>query len=255
MASYPTKIRFYSAWFCPYAQRAWMVLNNLGCTYNLIESLVVDNTTQVYKKNSRLLEINQKGLVPTLEVFESEPLDINQIVDVNHKSPLVVVESIDVMKYLYEQAGRQVKETEMADANIINKAVCSPFYRCLIKQTLAEQLEGWNDLLLGLENFSKDIQDNKFYKSNSPNIVDFTLYPWVFRLYVLEKFRGFLDNDLLWVKQLSDWKQRMENEALGVAETLPDEDKLLKSYERYADASAKSLVGDAVRAGKEAHDI
>ena len=125
-----------------------------------------------------------------------------------------------------------------------------------VKQTLVEQLEGWNDLLSGLENFCKEIQNNNFFKSNYPNIVDFTLYPWVFRLYVLEQFRGFkLDHDLLWVKQLTDWKQRMENEVHGVAETLPDQDKLLKSYERYADASAKSLVGDAVRAGKEAHDI
>jgi len=47
----------------------------------------------------------------------------------------------------------------------------------------------------------------------------------------------------------------MEQEVTGVKETLPDKKELLKSYERYADASAKSLVGDAVRAGKEAHDI
>ena len=256
MVSHPAKIRFYSAWFCPYAQRAWMVLNNLGITYNLIESLEVDKSTQVYNKNTRLLEINKKGLVPTLEVFECEPSDVNQIVDVNQNQPLVVTESIDVMKYLYEHAGKTVNDIEITDANIINKAVCSPFYRCLMKQTKVEQLEGWNDLLLGLEQFCTDIREDKFFKSDSPNIVDFTLYPWAFRLYVLETFRGLkLDINLRWVKQFTDWQKRMEAEVKGVLETLPNKDLLLKSYKRYEDASAKSLVGDAVRAGKEAHDI
>ena len=256
MVSNPAKIRFYSAWFCPYAQRAWLVLNNLGMTYNLIESLEVDKSTQAYNKNKRLLEINKKGLVPTLEVFEYEPSDLNQIVDANQKPPLVITESIDVMKYLYEQVGKPVNDTEITDANIINKAVCSPFYRCLMKQTKAEQVEGWNDLVLGLERFCEDVRDDRFFKSDAPNIVDFTLYPWAFRLYVLEKFRGLkLDINLPWVKRFTNWQKRMETEVQGVLETIPNKDELLSSYERYADASAKSLVGDAVRGGKEAHDI
>ena len=252
----PAKLRLYSAWFCPYAQRAWMVVNNLRIEYNLIESLEIDKTTQGYKKNKRLLEINPKGLVPTLEVFDTEPTDHDQIVDCNGKPPMVVTESIDVMKFLFEFTGRGVDDKELEDANSINKAVCSPFYRCLIKQAQQEQVEGWNDLLLGLESFCDNIKDDKFYKSDCPNIVDFTLYPWAFRLYVLEEFRGFkLDLDLPWVKKYLHWKQRMEQEVTGVKDTLPDRKELLKSYERYADASAKSLVGDAVRAGKEAHDI
>lgn len=256
MALAPANLRLYSAWFCPYAQRAWMVVNNLKINYNLIESLEIDKTTQGYKKNERLLEINLKGLVPTLEVFASEPTNHDEIVDSNGKPPMVVTESIDVMKFLFEYTGRGVDNQELEDANSINKSVCSPFYRCLIKQVKEEQAEGWKDLLLGLENFCDNIKDNKFYKSDSPNIVDFTLYPWAFRLYVLEEFREFkLNSNLPWVEKYLNWKQRMEQEVTGVKETLPDKKELLKSYERYADASAKSLVGDAVRAGKEAHDI
>ena len=256
MAGIPTKVRLYSAWFCPYAQRAWMVINNLGIKYNLIESLEIDKTTQGYKKNQRLLEINPKGLVPTLEVFDDEPTDPAQIVDCNGKSPTIVVESIDVMKYLFENTGRRVNEKELEDADSINKAVCSPFYRCLIKQNKEEQVEGWNDLLLGLQHFCDNIKDDNFYKSDTPNIVDFTLFPWAYRLYVLEEFRGFkLDPELAWVKKYFNWKQKMEQEVTGVKDTLPDKTDLLESYERYANASAKSLVGDAVRAGKEAHDI
>ena len=256
MAAMPAKIRLYSAWFCPYAQRAWMVINNLGIKYNLIESLEIDKTTHGYNKNKRLLEINPKGLVPTLEVFESEPIDHSQTIDSNGTPPAIVVESIDVMKYLFEHTGRRVNEKELEDANAINKTVCSPFYRCLIKQNKEEQLGGWNDLLLGLESFCDNIKSDNFYKDDAPNIVDFTLYPWAFRLYVLKEFRGFeLDSDLPWVKKYLKWKQKMEQEVTGVKDTLPDKTDLLESYERYANASAKSLVGDAVRAGKEAHDI
>ena len=256
MSSKTAKIRFYSAWFCPYAQRAWMMLNNLAITYNLIESLEIDHATQGYKKNNRLLEINQKGLVPTLEVFESEPSDTIPNVDINQKPPRVVMESIDVMKFLYEYVGKLVGDAELRDANIVNKTVCSPYYRCLMKQVKEEQVKGWNDILYGLESFAEYIVDGKFYKSDTVNIVDFTLYPWACRLYILEEFRGFkLDQNLPWVKKFLDWKQRMESEVIGVKETLPDRDQLLKSYERYSDATAKSLVGNAVNAGKEAHDI
>ena len=51
------------------------------------------------------------------------------------------------------------------------------------------------------------------------------------------------------------FEKSSENEIEGIKETLPDKNKLLRSYERYADASAKSLVGQAVNAGKEAHEI
>ena len=252
----PTKIRLYSAWFCPYAQRAWAVLNNLKINYQLIESLEIDNETHGYKKNERLLEINPKGLVPTLEVFENAILDKKQFVDEENKSPRVVCESVDVMKFLYEYTGITVEDTEIKDANIANQNVCSPYYRCLMKQSYEEQIKGWNDLLIGLESFSDNILDGKYFKSEIPNIVDFTIFPWAFRLYVLEEFRGFkLDPNVPWVNKFSAWKKRMENEVQGVQNTLPDKIQLLKSYERYADASAKSLVGNAVNAGKEAHDI
>ena len=168
----------------------------------------------------------------------------------------MVIESIDVMKFLYQYTGKVVTASEISDANRANVLVCSPFYRCLMKQAKDEQIKAWNDLTSGLEQFVKDIEDSKFYKSNTANIVDFTVFPWAFRLYVLEEFRGFhLDQNLTWVQLFIGWKERMEKEVTGVKETLPDKSKLLQSYERYADATAKSLVGNAVNAGKEAHDI
>ena len=248
------KIHLYSAWFCPYAQRAWMAINHLEIEYTLVESLQFDKSL-AYKKNERLLQINPKGLVPTIEVFESDPL-LDENIDINGEKPNVVKESIDVVKFLFEYVKKPVTDAEVADANMVNETICSPFYRCLVRQIKEEQVEGWKSLTSGLESFVNDIKDGHFYKNDCPNIVDFTLYPWAFRLYVLETFRGFkLDSNLPWVEKFHEWMSRMENEVNGVKQTHPDKQDLLKSYERYANATAKSLVGDAVKSGREAHEI
>ncbi len=86
-------IQFFSAWFCPYAQRVWMTLNHLQVRYQLIEALTLDRSkeqleeAQGYLKHPRLLELNPKGLVPTLELETGD----------------VVFESIDAMKFLAER--------------------------------------------------------------------------------------------------------------------------------------------------------
>ena len=75
-------------------------------------------------KNKRLLEINPKGLVPTLEVFQSEEAE-----------PEVVVESILVMKWLYENCkGEQIEESMLEAAMEMDKLCCSPFYQVLMTQ-------------------------------------------------------------------------------------------------------------------------
>jgi hypothetical protein len=55
-------------------------------------------------------------------------------------------------------------------------------------------------------------------------------------------------------KDFVAWPAKME--ALpGVTSTLADRNDLLEIYQRYADGTANTKVGDAVRQGKEAHDI
>ena len=80
-----------------------------------------------YVKNKRLLEINPKGLVPTLEVFQSESSE--------EAKPEVVVESILVMKWLYENCkGEQIEESMLEAAMEMDKLCCSPFYQVLMTQ-------------------------------------------------------------------------------------------------------------------------
>jgi len=53
-------LEFFSAWFCPYAQRAWIALEHHGLKYNKVEGLLPDAPGQDfkgYKKHPRLLEL------------------------------------------------------------------------------------------------------------------------------------------------------------------------------------------------------
>ena len=55
-------------------------------------------------------------------------------------------------------------------------------------------------------------------------------------------------------EQLGEWL-RAALALPQVASTLPDKQKYLKHIGRYADASARSKVANAVRSGRAAHDL
>ena len=56
MSSKPT---LYSAWFCPFAQRAWMALEQKGVSYEYTE-------VDPYKKTPEFLAVCPRGMVPSI---------------------------------------------------------------------------------------------------------------------------------------------------------------------------------------------
>jgi glutathione S-transferase len=59
VTSHPLKL--YGAWFCPFVQRAWIVLHEKDIPYQYVE-------INPYHKAPELLALNPRGLVPTLAV-------------------------------------------------------------------------------------------------------------------------------------------------------------------------------------------
>lgn len=242
---------FYCAWFCPYAQRAWMVLKELGVEHKYVEALELEGDG--YVKNKRLLEINPKGLVPTLEVMSWSSSS-------EEPNTEIVCESILLIKWLYGNCkNEEIEPTLVEEAEEMDRLCCSPFYQVLMTQDAGEKRKAflkWGEE--GLAKFASGIVDGGFYKSDKVGIVDFTVYPWVHRLFVIEHFTDGelkLDPELEWARRLVAWKTRMDEKA-SVSETNADRKRLIEEgYRRYWKRTAKTLVGDAVRAGKEAHDI
>lgn len=247
------KTVLYSAYFCPYAQRVWACLNYFDIHYQLVESLG-SGLTPAYTKHPDLLRWNSKGLVPTLVTHYENQVDVK-------------CESIDILRALYSERYKE-REAEFsklyAEALEWNKRVCSPFYRVLMKPDEASRQRAWQDMVDGLSAFSdKLIVDEdtiSFYdyegkQDDEPSLVDFTVFPFVHRLYIIEHYRGFRlpDADPVVGDKIYRWQQRME--ALpAVADTLAERQSLIDVYLRYSDGSAQSKVGDAIRAGKEAHE-
>jgi len=234
-----------------------MALNHLSIPHELIESLTVDPVTEAYVKNPDLLRVNPKGLVPTLVVGHSP-------------SEIIKCESIDIVRDLFEESGTDKKKLEAwcDDSHLYNRLVSSPFYRVLMKQDKKEKEEGWADLLAGLNSFSEKLEWRdgsdgdraiSFYGSqhDSPCMVDFVVFPWVHRLYLLEHYCGYdlindVSNDVN--DKIRKWQSKMEMLEC-VKQTLAKKEDLIPVYRRYSDGTAKSQVGAAVRAGKDAHSI
>ena len=215
-----------------------MALNEFQMDYELTEALGSGREPS-YSKHPDLLKYNPKGLVPTLVFPDGR----------------VLCESIGILKEL----GKEV--TEKDDASLTsdhleaiewNRRICSPFYRVLMKPTAEEREQGWIDMSQGLAEFSEHLEE--FYDSKSPGLVDFAVFPFVHRLYILEHYKGFSLRSGNIKDSILAWQEKMESRP-AVAKTLANREELLAIYQRYADGTAKSQVGEAVRKGKEAHDV
>ena len=126
-------------------------------------------------------------------------------------------------------------------------------YQLLMKKGEKEREQATQSILDSLKSLFSDFESSSgpFFGGDSLNMVDIMLAPFAYRFHViLGHYRNFqipsqgsdeLVNYHRWYAALLD------ND--NFKKTLPDEQKLIESYQRYADGSATSLVGDAVRKG------
>lgn len=225
-------IKIYSAWFCPYAQRVWMTLEHYGIPHEYIEGMVVNDDQSPGQfgitKLKRLLELNPKGQVPTMELSSGvvdllrhththDPM-MNKIVQrsagpeeaITH----VLTESIECMKFIHAVAVREQQlqsssegetqtqsesfqnlipdETLLEDAIRYDQEICSSYYKILMSnKSMETQRDAIAHFIQHLKEFVSYIvpQNSGYYKSQtSPTIVDLTVVPWILRLFVLEHF-------------------------------------------------------------------
>jgi len=263
-------INFYSAWFCPYAQRAWITLEYHNIPYEYIESLSVKKNQSEgdhgYQKNPRLLKVNPRGLVPTLE-FTSEAFaamkDQGFTIQTVHNVAMLS-DSMICMRFLNSIAAEKDKQdlipraSLLSDAKRFNEKICSTFYEILMKASRDEQKLSFRNFTSSIAEFIDDVMDGGYYKSILPTIVDFTVIPWLLRFPILKHYRPMFKFEEsmseMRYKKLLDYIRRMK-ELSAVRNTLwKDEKAILRVYERYADGTAESQVGQAIRNGRQAHN-
>mmetsp|Transcript_20229 Transcript_20229/g.36687 ORF Transcript_20229/g.36687 Transcript_20229/m.36687 type:complete len:264 (+) Transcript_20229:53-844(+) len=251
-------LEFFSAWFCPYAQRAWIALEHHGLKYQKVEGLLPDapgDDFAGYKKHPRLLELNPKGLVPTLcegsgssPVFESA----------------VCVEYVDELASKSGTAAASLlpgSPSERAalrlEADWVNKNLCSPFYVVLVSKSLEDRKAAFDKIVASLDDLEARAK-LPFLIGDVMTAVDVSFIPWAHRIFtckILETYRGSdFAIDLSKRPKLTQWLERVL--ALpSVKATLAETSALVPVYKRYADGTAKSKVADAVRQGKAADTV
>lgn len=253
-ADHPLKL--YGSWFCPFVQRAWIVLEEKKTPYQYLE-------INPYSKDPAFLALNPRGLVPTLAVPPDE--------HGNPRKPLY--DSTVLAEYLDEAFGDTTKHgPRLLPADPYERARC----RLWIDHVNTRIVPAWyrfiqhnpfdtgglaaarSDFLEQLRMLVREMDDTvPYFLGEDFSLVDAMLVPWAVRLFVIDHYKpggvglpepehgGPDEQD--WVR----WRVWFDavHERKSVMETMSDTASYIEVYKRYADNTTNSLVGQATRKG------
>lgn len=248
------RVRFLSAWFCPFAHRTHIALSHCKVPFDFVDSLgwFEKHGEWHHWKSEELIAANPQGTVPTLitpgkpPVFES----------------IVSVELVDTLAQRMDPLTPPLLPEDPWDraqcriaAENVNKKLCSPYYSILVKRDDESRRQAFDGLLESLREFGAQLKGPLFL-GNEPTLVDIVLLPHAFRYYVLAHYRGpefAIPTDDPTLAPFHRWLGFMTS-LPSVQETLPDKERYIEHVRKYADATARSQVANAVREGRAAHE-
>ncbi|KAK6356863.1 hypothetical protein TWF718_001203 [Orbilia javanica] len=241
-------LKIYAGWFCPFVQRALLVLHLKNIPFQYIE-------VNPYHKPKSLLDLNPRGLVPTLVVPTAD----------GSQKPLI--ESSVICEYLDEVYSDATKygprllpedPYERARARIwiqfIGSNIVPSFHRWLQFQGDDAQ-KGREEYLANLKKFAEQLDPvGPFWLGKEPSLPDVILAPWVDRAWIFDEFKGnggnwptAKDGEVWarWEKYVSAVKGLQ-----ALKDTTSDKEHYLPLYKRYADNVAQSEAAKAIRDGR-----
>ena len=233
-----TTPQLYCAWFCPFAQRAWIALEHKGVKYDYVEQ-------DPYNKTPEWLAINPRGLVPAIiykgkVVYESS----------------VCIEYVDEL-YPTEDPSKSLLPKDPFErayarmwSDIITKKIVTFYYRLLMNQVPAEQQKLKEDILKNMRDVQSAMStEGPFFQGANFGMVDIMLAPYAQRFSnVMKHFRDFDIPANPEFQRYHDWWRAVQ-QVRSFQATVQPSDKLIESYDRYATGRAKTQVADAVRQG------
>lgn len=234
-----------SAWFCPYAQRAWMAME-IKCPgqFKVTEALKITSSDGVYAKDSLdriplLKESNPLGLVPV-------------IIDRRSGKPTSICDSLICVEYIDEVYGDKNDTNKLlpggpaqrAEArmwsNRLNDDIATTFYGLLLKQNKADQEKAANKMLSAVKDFCQSCKGPFFY-GDEISIVDITIAPWLVGARmeaVLKHYRNFEVPSTEEYSKYFQWRDSVSKHPAFVATASTDFEAVTTVYRRYADGTA-----------------
>lgn len=171
------KLRLYSMKFCPFAQRAHLILNAKGIPHHVIYINLVD-------KPDWYFNMNPLGKVPALEVapntFIYESLIVCEFLD--EKYPDVPILPKDPLARAHDKI-------------LVERfnAVISPMYKLYVSPTGPEGAHGaLYEFVVALDTFEDELKKRgtPFFGGKKPGFVDYMIWPWCERAAMLEVLGG-----------------------------------------------------------------
>lgn len=174
-------LKLYSGWFCPFVQRAWITLQEKRIPYQYIE-------INPYHKEKSFLDLNPRGLVPTLRVpfgtscTEAKPL----------YESTVICEYLDEAYADTSKFGKPLfpeDPYERARARIwvdfVGSRVVPAFYR-MLQHTPDKSYsveEARKELLGHMKTIVQEADpEGPFFLGQEMSMVDVSIAPWMLRL-------------------------------------------------------------------------
>ncbi|EME40095.1 hypothetical protein DOTSEDRAFT_179032 [Dothistroma septosporum NZE10] len=233
-------LKLYSGWFCPFVQRVWTVLEEKNIPYQYIE-------VNPYNKPKSLLDLNPRGLVPTLQ-YDNKPLFESTVV-------------CEFLEEAYPDHGPHLLPKDPYDrartriwTDFCTSRIIPAFHRFLQFQPMSdtEGLGRVREEFLGKwKELTKEMDPTgPFFFGEEPSLIDFVIAPWVVRLWIFDHFKEGLDmgKGQEW-NRLRVWMTALE-ERPSIKNTTSEREHYLPIYQRYADDKAQSELAKATRSGR-----
>jgi len=255
----------FCSWFCPYAQRVWIALEEKGVPFRYVEINPYEDALApgAYTKTALSLEekrrrypdfvaASPRGLVPALCHAAEEAV--------------TVCDSMVMLEYVDEawEHAPLLPETPAERARVrywsvfANEKIIPFYYRLLMARDEPARAAAAESLRSGLVTWAGAMAkegDGPYFLGPTFSYADLMLFPWVERLYTVARaYRGFelippADAPRDELVRLHSWYHACRARP-SVARTLADEKQLIANYAGYADDTATSDVAKRFRTTK-----
>ena len=266
-------LTLYATWFCPYAQRAWIALEEAGAAYHWAEVKPylanADGTdsknpkplSQKAAENPDFVAASPKGLVPALVHRSAVEVKSDGVKALGTGCPFQQVtrvhESMDCVDYVDRVlcAGRlRSGDALLRHANhVVDTQITPHFYRLLMERGAAERAaaalalcEGllqWADARPSASRADGGWSEGPYFLGDTFSAADIALAPWFpQRLdWIAGTYRHFALPDGEEFRPLRRFAAAMRARP-SVVSTLVSRERLVANYSGYADNSATSAV-------------
>ncbi|KAF2129845.1 glutathione transferase omega-1 [Dothidotthia symphoricarpi CBS 119687] len=237
-------LKLYSGWFCPFVQRIWIALEEKGIPYQYIE-------VNPYHKPQSLLDLNPRGLVPTLQ-YDNKPLYESTVLCEFIEDAFPDHTPHLLPKDPYDRARTRIW------TDYVGSRIIPAYHRFLQHQGDDGLKEKQQEFLNHLKEFTKEMDsEGPYFMGKEFSLIDIVIAPWANRLWVFDHFKGGSglpeegkggDDEETWVRWRK-WLKAVEDRK-SVKETLSEREHYLPIYQRYAEDRAQSEAAKAIRAGR-----